>query len=249
MTGSPRDHRAEDPIAGRHVLVAGGTGNVGRHIVAALLQRGAVAVVPSRSERKLDVLRTSVGEAGERLVTVVGDVGDEEDGARIRDVIEGELTSGLDAVVASLGRWVSVPSMLAATRADLVQSLKNYVVAHFVVARTFLPLLVENGGSYTSINGPSAFGTWPGSGLVSVATAAQSVLARVLAEEMAPSGSVRVTEVVIHPSAYIGPDDTSEGGPIDGPAVGRYVAGIVAGDVTGGPTLHLDSREQIAMLT
>ena len=248
MTGSPRDHRAEDSLAGRRVLVAGGTGNVGRHIVAALLQRGATAVVPSRSEKKLDVLRTSVGEAGERLVTVLGDVGDEEDGVRIRDGITGGLPSGLDAVVASLGRWVNAPSMLAATRADLVRSLENYVVAHFVVARTFLPVLVENGGSYTSINGPSAFGTWPGSGLVSVATAAQSMLARVLAEEMAPSGSVRVTELVIHPSAWVGPDDTRRDGPIDGPAVGRYVAGIVAGDVTGGPELHLDSLEQIAML-
>lgn len=248
MTGSPREHRAEDTLAGRHVLVAGGTGSVGRHIVAALLQRGATAVVPSRSERKLDVLRTSVSKAAERLVTVVGDVGDEEDGARIRDVIMGQLPSGLDAAVASLGRWSNAPSMLAATRADLVQTLENYVVAHFVVARTFLPTLVENGGSYTSINGPSAFGTWPGSGLVSVATAAQSVLARVLAEEMAASGLVRVTELVIHPSSWIGPDDTKEGGPIDGPAVGRYVAGIVAGDVTGGPRVHLDSREQIAML-
>lgn len=249
MTGSPRDHRVEDPLAGRHVLVAGGTGNVGRHIVAALLQRGATAVVPSRSGRKLDVLRTSVGEVRERLVTVVGDIADEKDGARIRDGITGSLPSGLDAVVTSLGRWANAPSMLAATRADLVESLENYVVAHFVVARTFLPVLAQNGGSYTSINGPSAFGTWPGSGLVSVATAAQSMLARVLAEEMAASGSVRITELVIHPSAWIGPDDTRGGGPIDGPAVGRYVAGIVAGDVAGGPTLHLDSLEQIAMPT
>lgn len=248
MTGSPRDHRAEDSLAGRHVVVAGGTGNVGRHIVAALLQKGATAFVPSRSERKLDVLRTSVGEAGERLVTVVGDVADEQDCARIRDGIAESLPSGLDAVVASLGRWANAPSMLGADRADLVQSLENYVVAHFVVARTFLPVLVENGGSYTSINGPSAFGTWPGSGLVSVATAAQSMLARVLAEEMAPSGSVRITELVIHPSAWIGPDDTRGGGPIDGPAVGRYVAGIVSGDVAGGRRLRLDSREQIAML-
>jgi NAD(P)-dependent dehydrogenase (short-subunit alcohol dehydrogenase family) len=228
--------------------VAGGTGNVGRHIVAALLQRGATVVVPSRSERKLEVLRSSVSEARERLVTVVGDVADEEDGARIRDRITGGLPSGLDAVVASLGRWANAPSILAATRADLVQALEDYVVAHFVVARTFLPVLVKHGGSYTSINGPSAFGTWPGSGLVSIATAAQSMLARVLAEEMAPSGSVRVAELVIYPSAWIGPDDTGGGGPIDGPAVGRYVAAIVAGSVTGGPTLYLDSDEQIAAL-
>lgn len=248
MTGSSRDHRAETSLADRHVLVAGGTGNVGRHVVAALLQRGAKVVVPSRSEGKLDALRSSVGEVSERLVTVVGDVTDEKDGARIRDEIAGWLPPGPDAVVASLGRWANAPSMLAATRAELVETLEDYVVAHFMVARTFLPVLAEHGGSYTSINGPSAFGTWPGSGLVSIATAAQSMLARVLAAEITPRESVRVTELVIHPSAWIGPDGTRGGGPIDGPAVGRYVAAIVAGDVTGGPTLHLDSHEQLEVL-
>lgn len=245
MTGSPSDHRAVDRLAEHRVLVAGGTGNVGRHIVAALLGSGATVVVPSRSGDKLEVLRRSVGEGRDRLVTVVGDVADEADGARVRDEIARSLPAGLDAVVATLGRFTSAPSMLDATRAELVETLSNYVVVHFVVARTFLPMLAQNGGSYTLINGPSAFDTWPGSGLVSVATAAQSMLARVLAKEAAASGSVRVAELVIHPSAWIGPDDTTGGGPIDGPAVGRYVVGIVAGDVTGGPTLHLDSVEQI----
>ena len=96
------------------------------------------------------------------------------------------------------------------------------------------------------INGPSAFGTWPGSGLVSVATAAQSMLAQALADEGGAADRARIRQLVIHPSAWIGPDEASRSGPIDGAAVGRYVAAIVAGQVGGPTTLHLESPEQLA---
>jgi len=205
-------------------------------------------VVPSRSSAKLEALRGAVHAAGERLVTFVADVADEQSAARIQDEVSRHVPSRLDAAVASLGRWVDAPSLLASTRADLVQVLEGYVVAHFVVARTFLPLLAARGGSYTLINGPSAFAVWPGSGLVSIATAAQSMLARALAEDAAVRGAVRLTELVIHPSAYIGPGSTADTGPIDGAAVGRYVAALIAGEVADGPTVHLDSPHLLAGL-
>ena len=233
--------RADTSLAGRSALVAGGTGNVGRHVVDALLQRGATVVVPSRSPTRLEALRGAVDPAGERLVTFVADVADEQSAARIRDELSRQVPSALDAAVASLGRWVDAPSVLASTRADLIQVLESYVVAHFVAARTLLPLLASRRGSYTLINGPSAFAVWPGSGLVSIATAAQSMLARALAEDAAVRGAVRLTELVIHPSAYIGPGSTADIGPIDGAAVGRYVAALIAGEVADGPTVHLDS--------
>jgi NAD(P)-dependent dehydrogenase (short-subunit alcohol dehydrogenase family) len=234
-------------LSGLATLVAGGTGNVGRYIVSALLDRGATVVVPSRSRDKLEALRAAAGAQG-RLVTLVGDVGDERDAERIRDEAVRQVASPLDAVVASLGRWNGAPTLLGATRAELMGALENYVVAHFVVARTFLPAVAARGGSYTFINGPSSFSTWPGSGLVSVATAAQSMLARVIGEETGATDGARITELIIHPSAWIGPEGTTNGGPIDGDAVGRYVAAIVGGGVTGETTLHLESSEQLAGL-
>lgn len=249
MSLSSTERPTEHPLAGRSALVAGGTGNVGRHVVTALLRRGATVVVPSRSQSKLDALRAAAGSESKRLVTLVADMADERTAAGARDEVSRHVPSGLDAVVASLGRWVSAPSLLAMTRADLVQVLENYVVAHFMAARTFLPMLSAHGGSYTLINGPSAFGVWPGSGLVSIATAAQAMLARALAEEVEGRSAVRVTDLVIHPSTYIGPESTAGAGPIDGPAVGRYVAALVAGDVAGGPTVHLDSPALLAGLS
>ncbi len=239
---------AGETLAGRAVLVAGGTGNVGRHIVLALLGQGATVVVPSRSAAKLDALREAAWQGRERLVPILGDVADERDGARIRDEASRLSPSAVDAVVASLGRWADAPSILGASTAELLETLGNYVVAHFTVARTFLAGLAANGGIYTMINGPSAFVSWPGSALVSVATAAQAMLARVLAEEPAVRERVRIAEVVVHPSSYIGPDLAANGGPIDGRAVGRFVAGVIAGRATGGPTLHLESADQLAGL-
>lgn len=249
MPRTSSERLTAEPLSGRSTLVAGGTGNVGRHIVAALLQSGATVVVPSRSAEKIDslraALRAAVGPVDERLITLTGDIADEHDAARIRDETSRRIPPGINAVVASLGRWKSAPSLLRASRSDLVTVLDDYVVAHFVVARTFIPALAARGGSYVLINGPSAFATFPGSALVSIATAAQAMLARALAGEAAASGSVTVTDLVIHPSAMIGPELTGGGGPIDGTAVGRYVAGIVAGRARGG-TVHLGSTEQLA---
>lgn len=249
MPQAPSEQPTAEYLTGRSALVAGGTGNVGRHVVAALLQRGATVVVPSRSADRADSLRAavheSVGPVSERLITLTGDVADEHDAARIRDEATRRVPTGLDAVIASLGRWKGAPSLLRATRSDLVTVLDDYLVAHFVVARTFIPALVPRGGSYVLINGPSAFATFPGSALVSIATAAQAMLARALAEETAASGSVTVTDLVIHPSAMIGPELTSAGGTIDGAAVGRYVAGIIAGRASGGGTVHLEYAEQL----
>lgn len=223
------------------VLVAGGTGNVGRHIVRALLRDGSTVVVTSRSRHKLDSLRAAAGGAGERLVALVGDLADERDGERLREEIARSVGSTLEGVVSSLGQYTNAPSLLGATRAELLATLESYVVAHFTVARTFLPVVAARGGSYTLINGPSAFGLWHGSGLVSIATAAQAMLARALMEE-GKTGGARITEVVIHPSAYIGPDAAAgaENGGVDGPAVGRFVTDIVAGRVAGGGTVHLE---------
>ena len=181
-----RSRAAERLLADATVLVAGGTGRVGRHLVGALLNAGATVVVPSRSARKIDQLRGAVPpDDHDRLVTLVGDIADEREGPRVRDAAIAAAGGRLDGAVASLGDFVPAPSVLAAPRGDLVRALDGYLLAHFLVARAVIPALQERGGSYTFINGPLAFEPmFPGTGIVSVATAAQSMLTRVLAKEL-----------------------------------------------------------------
>ena len=49
-------------LAGHSIVVAGGTGNVGRYLVRALLERGARVIVPSRTAEHLEALRASIDE-------------------------------------------------------------------------------------------------------------------------------------------------------------------------------------------
>lgn len=241
--GLPRDLLSE-----RRALVAGGTGNVGRILVGALLHAGATVIVPSRSPEKLARLRADAGPArGERLVTLAGDVSDAADAARLRDAAMAD--GPLDAAIASLGRFVPAPSVLQAPPGDLERVLDDYLLAHLVVARTLIPALQERGGSYTFINGPLAFAPMlPGAGLVSIATAAQAMLARIAMQETERT-PVRVNEVVLYTSFGWG-DDERRAGTVGQEDVGRYVGWLASdrGAALRGRTIHLDSLEPLRVL-
>jgi NAD(P)-dependent dehydrogenase (short-subunit alcohol dehydrogenase family) len=235
----------------RTVVVFGGTGNVGSHVVRALLERGATVVVPSRSDDSLRSLREHLtGHLGEGGLAgfrpLVGDIAVEAEGTQLRKRITEE--AGVpNAIVAALGDYVATPSLLEATREQLGRALDTSVVAHFQAARTFTPLLMEAGGTYIFVQGPLAFGLWPGSGgdLVSIATAGQHMLFRAVAQELSGSPA-RVLELVTY--AFIRDRQTQPGSPLTGEAVGAYTAHLVTGDGSGrhGETIHLREPEQLA---
>ena len=223
---------------GQRVVVAGGTGNVGTFIVQALLERGATVVVPSRSQQSIATLRAYLAPrvdnlSWKRLQTVYGDVAGPSDIPGLGDP---------DAVVASLGTFIPAASLLSAAGADLDKVLNDYVRAHFEVARRFLPGLIETRGTYIFINGPLAFETRPewGAGLVSIATAAQHMLFRALAQELGPTG-VRIAEVVNY--AFIRERRTQPGSAVTAEAAGAFVADLIAHsehDIHG-QTIHADA--------
>jgi NAD(P)-dependent dehydrogenase (short-subunit alcohol dehydrogenase family) len=229
------------------VVVAGGTGNVAAFVVSALLQRGATVAVPSRSEEKLVDLQAFLTQRNQeadldRLKTLVGDLSDENGAKELRRRINEEAGTP-NAVLASLGQWRSAPSLLSASATDLEAVLQGYLIAHFKVARTFLPDLKAAGGSYVFVNGPLAFNIWPGSAFVSMATAAQHMLFRVLAQELEDS-PVQVVELVTH--AFIRNRQTQPGSPIPGEAVGAYAAYLLSGAGNAhGQSLQLRSLEQL----
>lgn len=233
------------------VVVAGGTANVGSFVVRALLEREATVVVPSRSEEKLgglrEHLRQHVGETDlERLHMFVGDFGDETEATALRQGITEEVGTP-DAVLAALGNFVTTPSLLEASTDNLQQALDGYLIAHFMVARTFLPALKDSGGTYVLVQGPLAFELHPefSADLISIATAAQHMLFRALAKELDESPA-RVVELVIH--ALIRDRQTQPGSPLSGEAVGAYAAHLLsgAGEEVHGHSIELRSLEQLA---
>lgn len=236
-------------LDGRTALVAGGTGNVGRVLVRALLDAGATVAVPSRSPDKLERLRHDIDlELREKLVTVHGDIADEGSAERLLDEITSRVGT-LDAAVASLGEFVAAPSVLSAPLADLHRALDGYLLAHFSVARAVVPALRGRGGSYTLINGPLAFEPmFPGAGLVSIVTAAQAMLARILMSEMEDE-AVRVNEIVVYTRFGWDAEDAREA-PVQQDDVGRYVALLASprGAEVRGRTIHLDSLQPLREL-
>jgi 3-oxoacyl-[acyl-carrier protein] reductase len=228
-------------LAEARILIAGGTGNLGRHLVDAVLAAGGTAIVPTRSAEKLEAFARDRDAAHPgRLELLLGDIADEQEA---EDLLERALP--IQGVVASFGGFVAAPRVLAAPRSDLQRVFEAYVAAHFAVARLLIPALELQGGGYVTINGPLAFEPlFPGTGLVSVATAAQAMLARVLMKELAGS-RVRVNEVVIYSSFGRGDDDKNV---VTGADIGRYVAYLLSARGAGvcGQTIHLRSREQVA---
>jgi NAD(P)-dependent dehydrogenase (short-subunit alcohol dehydrogenase family) len=142
------------------VLVLGGTGSVGRGIVKALVERGHIPVVTSRVQEKLQELEREIEADAEQegkekpiCFLIEEDVGEEKGAKRVRDLVL-QRYGRIDRVIVSLScRWPLTPfSDLGAD--EFRKALDCLVTSHFVVARTFLPLLVKkNGGSYTFVTG------------------------------------------------------------------------------------------------
>lgn len=238
-----------DLLAGRTAVIAGGTGSVGRVVARAFLDAGSTVVVPSRSRDKLDDLKARLESVGtERLVTVLGDLSDESDSGRVREEIL-ERAGSVDAAVASLGGFVPAPRVLEASIADLRRAVDGYLMAHFMVAKALLPALEERSGSYTFINGPLAFRSlFPGTGLVSIATAAQAMLAQLVMKEEADR-PVRINELVIH-TRFGGGDDDPQRGPVSQADVAAFLAYLASDRGAGveGETIHLDDPAPLRRL-
>ena len=262
MTSQPSVNSSQEGVPvdleGRTIVVAGGTGNVGRYVVGGLLEAGATVVVPSRSPDKLEAIK-AVGQNGStgRVVTVLGDVTDEVDGPRIVQGLRNEV-GPLHGAVASLGGFVPVPSILEASREQLATALEGYVRAHLGAAQNLVPAL-EGGGGYLFINGPLAFDLWsPEASLVSVVTAAQAMLARAVAKEVdgppsesrrsVPSAPPRVNELVIYTAVGWGEADKKS--PVSPRDIGRYVAHLLSerAESTRGETIHLRSPDQLQVI-
>ena len=231
-------------LARQTVLVAGGAGAVGGAIARALLRAGATVAVPSRDGRRLDALRATLpADALDRFEAVVGNVGTVKGAESIRDDLVARL-GRVDHAVASLGGAWSGPPLAELALGDWRRVLDDHLTAHFVAARTFLPVVAARpGGSYTFLVGPAGETPVPGSAPVSVAVAGVLMLKRAFAQELRHTG-VRVNEVMVHapvtrerPAADAAPDA------ITADEIGEFVAFLASPNAHASPeTIRLATR-------
>jgi NAD(P)-dependent dehydrogenase (short-subunit alcohol dehydrogenase family) len=167
---------AAHDIAGKCIVVGGGTGDVGVEIVAALLESGAEVLAVVRSVSRAEALG-----AHPRLTLIEGFP---EDDASVDALRKKLFAHGrIDGAVASLGPWFHGPALVDLPMADWDHMVSAALTSHFLFARALMPALGEASGQYVMINGAGALSPVPHSGVVSILAHAQMMMADVLAAE------------------------------------------------------------------
>ncbi|MGW4650775.1 SDR family oxidoreductase [Kitasatospora sp. NPDC004289] len=124
-------------------LITGGSTGIGAATARALLKEGHRVAVTGRDADKLAAFAATAG-AGEELLTVTGDAGDEHDvAAAVRRVVD--TWGGLDNVIANAG--FSLPGNLEShAPEDMRAMVLTNVLGPALLVRETLPLLRESKG-------------------------------------------------------------------------------------------------------
>jgi len=233
-------------LDGKIALVAGGAGEVGEGIVRVFLEAGASVVVPSRKDDKLVQLVNRLGpEAPEGLTTKVAEIGTPAGAEEVRDLILGEF-GRLDIAVASLGGWWQGAPLTEVPLETWTRILNNNLTSHFIVVRTFLPLVTQAAGSYIFINGDACDSPVPDSGPISIAAAAQIMMMEVAAEELKENGA-RINSIVIGTPVATRSRAKTQPEWLTADEIGRYAAYLASDEAlhVKGESIRLNDRSQI----
>ena len=211
-------------LASQRVLVAGGTGDVGEGVVRQLLASGTTAVVPARSAEALQRLRLTVPEAGLDAFESPFSTA-----AQAESMVDQAIADGpLDAFVALIGGWWHGEALATVAADEWDSVIASNLTPHFAVARAAIPKLKRE-GAFVQILGGAADQPIPGSGLISVVSAAVAMLGRVLRAEA--EGEPRILQVVIRTPVISRSRPTGEADWLSADDVGRVVAALIAGSL------------------
>jgi NAD(P)-dependent dehydrogenase (short-subunit alcohol dehydrogenase family) len=179
---------------GRVVLVAGGTGALGRAVALAFLGEGATVMAAGRRESEAAALAAAAGEAKARLGFVGADVADPAGAARAVAAARGR--GGLHAVVNAVGGWAGGAPIHAEGPEVLARMLALNLAQGHELLRAVLPVfLAQGGGAFVEIASLAALGPQPGQAAYAASKAAAVSLVLSAAEEVRGRG-VRVNAVL-----------------------------------------------------
>ena len=131
-------------FSGKAVLIAGGTGGLGRAVALAFLQEGARVVVTYRRQSEMDSLTQLAGDAAELLE---GQVIDLSNNVAIGNFVEGVLASHsrLDILVNTVGSWAGGAKFWQADAAEFDRMLQVNLRTGYTLLRAVLPPMLEQG--------------------------------------------------------------------------------------------------------
>lgn len=169
------------------VLIVGGSSGMGLELARLLLTEGSQVTIAGRSEARLEEARASLSSAGERLTTVVADIAQEDQVARLF-----ERVGPLDHIVTTAadieGAYQLLPALdLAAVR----RVVDSKFIGPLLLAKHGAPVLSPQ-GSITFTSGIAAYRPAARGSVVAAINGALESLAYALAVELGP---IRVNAV------------------------------------------------------
>ncbi|MDE3105105.1 MAG: SDR family oxidoreductase [Acidobacteriota bacterium] len=182
-------------MAQRAVILAGGTGGLGRAAVQAFLAAGDQVVVPYRREQEFAALQQTVGAAASRLTGVVSDVTDLDSVAAL--VARCAQQHGrVDVLVNTVGGYAGGVNLWQTDPAVLEQQLTLNLRAGFVLARVALPfMLAQRSGVVVNVASRAAVDHGAGASAYAASKAAAVAMMDSLAAELRGTG-VRVNSIL-----------------------------------------------------
>ena len=181
-------------FADRIVLVAGGTGGLGRAVSLAFLHAGAQVSVTSRKPEELGSLRAAAGAAAARLEAYNVNV---TDNAAVEHMVQEIVTKNgrIDAMVNAVGGYAGA-KLWETEPAVLDSMLELNLRAGFALSRAVARIMLRQGrGAIVNVAAKAAME--PGAGLAAYAASKAAAVAMMssLAEDLKGSG-VRVNSVL-----------------------------------------------------
>lgn len=180
---------------GKVVIVAGGTGGLGRSVSLAFLNEGAKVAVTYRHEEELAALRTAAGVNASALSGQQVDVTNEEETAKF---VEGLVTEHgkVDALVNTVGGYAGGTPLWALETAVLEQMLSLNLRSGFNLSRAMLPAMLQQAhGSIVNVGAKAAFDHGAGASAYAASKAAAVAMMDSLAADVKGSG-VRVNSIL-----------------------------------------------------
>src|SRR6185369_7600732 len=182
-------------MSNRTVLVAGGTGGLGRAVSLAFLAQGANVVVTYREEQELAELKSLAGANAVRLTARATDVTDE---AAVQLLVESVIAdhSRLDVLVNTVGGYAGGIKLWELDTKTFDRMFNSNVRSGFVLAKVAVQqMLKQNSGAIINIAAKAAFDHAAGASAYAASKAAAVALMDSLAADLHGTG-VRVNSIL-----------------------------------------------------
>lgn len=180
---------------GKVVLVAGGTGGLGRAVTLAFLEEGAKVVATYRAQEGFDALRNAAGKNGSNLEGHGVDVTDEIAVRQLVEKIVGKYRR-IDAVVNAVGGYAGGTKLWELESKVFDQMLALNLRSGYALSRAAIRTMMRAGhGAIVNVASKAAFDHGGGAAAYAASKAAAVALMDSLAAEVKGSG-VRVNSIL-----------------------------------------------------